>query len=176
MDEHTYNQPNEDAYAADISDIAAMLDAAGAADRASPGSGFEARIAAATMPVAERATLRLVGESAASIPVQRSVSVFDRPVRMAAALAIGAGLLAVWVATLSRSGSIVGSGSTIAQVTPSTGTDANSESADLAFAMAGWGDDSTSSIDDLKTRADSVRSRINDSIDISEFLSEEGAS
>ena len=176
MDEHTYNQPNEDVYAADVSDIAAMLDAAGAADRASPGAGFEARIAAATMPVVAGPVLRLVGETAAPTPGQRSVSVFDRPVRMAAALAIGAGLLAVWVATLSRSGSIVGSGSTVAQVTTANVADATSDSADLAFAMAGWGDDSTSSIDDLKTRVDSVRTRINDSIDISEFLSEEGAS
>jgi hypothetical protein len=70
----------------------------------------------------------------------------------------------------------VGSGSTVAQVTTANGADATSDSADLAFAMAGWGDDSTSSIDDLKTRVDSVRTRINDSIDISEFLSEEGAS
>jgi hypothetical protein len=169
----TSNTPRaDDSLPADLVGIASMLDQAAGADRALPDASFEARIAAATRP---RATspLRLRGEShpAASEP---HTGLFVRRVawatRLAATVAIVGGVTLAWMA--SRTHTTTTEPRLATNATSPTNTD---DSADMAFALAGWGEESTSSMDELRTQAESLHSSIHQGFDVSDMFSEEGA-
>ena len=92
------------------------------------------------------------------------------PMRIAAAVALCGGLIAVRMATMSSTTP----GTTNTTVATATDQPAD-DSMDVAFALVGWSDES-SSLDDLRTRAESLRSNIDAGVDMSDLLSsEEGA-
>jgi len=157
---------------ADVRSIASLLDSCGEAERSLPDAHFEARIAAATLPVAglKQAGLKLTGSQREVAAPSRSTGLWS--MRLAAAVALCGGLIAVRMATMN---STPATGPATASQFASAGDVAGDDSADVAFALVGWTDDS-SSLDDLRTRADSLRTSIDEGVDFSEFLgSEEGA-
>ena len=157
---------------ADVRSIASLLDSCGEAERSMPDARFEARIAAATLPVAglKQAGLKLAGSERQASAPNRSASLWS--MRLAAAVALCGGLIAVRMATMNN---VPMTGSIRTSPLVSSGDVAGDDSADVAFALVGWTDDS-SSLDDLRTRADSLRTSIDEGVDFSELIgSEEGA-
>ena len=174
MDHMMNNNTNaaESKLPADLEQIAALLEADGRAVRSAPDAGFEARLAAATRPVAG---LKLTGSPAdATLISQTSTRRMGLwPMRIAAAVALCGGLIAVRMATMSSTtpGTLGTSNTTVATATDQPADD----SMEVAFALVGWSDES-SSLDDLRTRAESLRSNIDAGVDMSDLLSsEEGA-
>ncbi|MCX5691234.1 MAG: hypothetical protein NTV94_15850 [Planctomycetota bacterium] len=102
MDHMMNNNTNaaESKLPADLEQIAALLEADGRAVRSAPDAGFEARLAAATRPVAG---LKLTGSPAdATLISQTSTRRMGLwPMRIAAAVALCGGLIAVRMATMS---------------------------------------------------------------------------
>jgi hypothetical protein len=89
----------------DVADMAAALDALASRD-ASGRAGLEDRLYMATrgsLPQERPAGLRLSG-SPASMGAGRRSLVRMTPMRLAAAVALGGGVLAVWLATMTGSG------------------------------------------------------------------------
>ncbi len=167
------NRPHEPATPDDVRDVAALLDRVAGATRALPDASFEARLAMRTRPVAARrdqAHPRTTPHFDAW-GMQRT----SRPLwaaRVAAACAIAGGVIAAWVGMQPISGP---SNDRLA----SSGSEAATDDIEWAFAIAGLGDDSDSSLDELlrqaSQQADSIDSTIRQGIDITELFGEEDA-
>lgn len=171
MDHMTNNNTNaaESKLPDDLEQIAALLEADGRAVRSAPDAGFEARLAAATRPVAG---LKLTGSPADATLISQTSSrrMGLWPMRIAAAVALCGGLIAVRMATMNSTTP----GTTNTTVATATDQPAD-DSMEVAFALVGWSDES-SSLDDLRTRAESLRSNIDAGVDMTDLLSsEEGA-
>jgi hypothetical protein len=174
--DHPIRQPEpalpESALHDDIRDIAALLDRAGAATRAMPDASFEARVAMRTRPVPIRSEevrpslslphLGTWGGRRTAGPMWAS--------RIAAALAVAGGLMAAWMGT--RPASMP---STIAPSSVATGSTGSNDDIELAFAVAGLGDQNASTLDELRLQAESIDSTIRRGIDMTDLFGEEGS-
>ena len=94
---HKHTNAAESGLPADLEQIAALLDACGHDERSAPDAGFESRLAAATRPIS---CLRLAGSPKSRETVRHARPMGMWPMRIAAALALCGGLVAVRMATL----------------------------------------------------------------------------
>lgn len=131
---HKHTNAAESGLPADLEQIAALLDACGHDERSAPDAGFESRLAAATRPISG---LRLAGSPKSRETVRHARPMGMWPMRIAAALALCGGLVAVReMATLNSN--IVGTPS----VPVAAATDQLADnSMDVAFALVGWSDE-----------------------------------
>lgn len=175
MNHDPSNRSSDPAQPDDIRDVAALLDRAAAAARAEPDASFEARLAMRTRPVPARRDevhprttphLDTWGVRRTSRPLWSA--------RVAAAFAIAGGVIAAWVGVQTTSAP---SDDRLASMDP--GSEAATDDLEWAFAIAGLGDDTDSSLDDLlkqaSQQADSIDSTIRQGIDISDLFGEEDA-
>lgn len=163
---------SESALPDDVRDVALLLDRDAAATRAMPDASFEARLAMRTRPVPAR--------QEESHP-RRSLPHVDawghhrnaRPLwaaRLAAALAVTGGLVAAWMGVQPTGTPSTGAPSTVATLAPNANDDI-----ELAFAIAGLSEQSSSSLDELRLQAESIDSTIRQGIDMTELFGEEGS-
>ena len=176
MSHNHSNRPSEPALPDDIRDVGTLLDRAAAATRAMPDASFESRLAMRTRPVPARADEAHPLRPAAHLDtwgVQRHA----RPLwaaRVAAALAIAGGVIAAWMGTQPPASP---SAERFAPVTGSVAASSTgvTEDLELAFAIAGLGDDTDSSLDELLQQAESIDSTIRQGLDMTDFFGEDDA-
>ena len=179
MTHHHSNRPSEPALPEDIRDVAALLDRAAAATRARPDASFESRLAMRTRPVPARADETHPLRPAAHLDtwgVQRNA----RPLwaaRVAAALAIAGGVVAAWMGTQPAASPSAErfAAATGPAAASSTGVTSVTDDLELAFAIAGLGDDTDSSLDELLQQAESIDSTIRQGLDMTDLFGEDDA-
>ncbi len=170
------NRPSEPALPDDVRDVASLLDRAAATTRAMPDASFESRMAMRTRPVPARVDESHPLRPAAHVDAWGSHR-NARPLwaaRVAAALAVAGGVIAAWMGTQPPSSP------SAERLAPGAGPVAASsadvaDDLELAFAIAGLGDDTDSSLDELLQQAESIDSTIRQGLDMTDLFGEDDA-
>lgn len=166
------NRPFEPSLPDDVRDVAALLDRAAASTRALPDASFEARVAMRTRPVPARPQESHPPRSPLHLDpwgLPRNA----RPLwaaRVAAALAVAGGVIAAWMGTQPPTTPSVERSAPVAAAPTEVADDL-----ELAFAIAGLGDETDSSLDELLQQAESIDSTIRQGPDMTDLFGEDDA-
>ncbi len=160
-----------------LADVARSLDAWAAAERAAAPADLDARIAGATV-----ALLRQPAPAPLPFPIRATAAggVSRFALRMAAAVAIAATLGAVYMAQRTPRSA---TSTTVAANDPAapTGsaqvaaTDTTTPEEEALYALAGWNDDPSGDLQELRLAADQLGDSLNSSWTASSLGSDEGS-
>ncbi|MBS0198495.1 MAG: hypothetical protein JSR77_17225 [Planctomycetes bacterium] len=150
-------------------EVSALLDRLAKSDAASAPQGFEVRIGRATAPMLESASTPPTFDFSAAASSRNDTSRIGAgsALRLAAAMALAATVGAVVVAQRGGAFSHV--------VAPQTQV-AAAESDEALFALVGWAEGQSDDLAEIRTQTESLDKTIGGGWDLSDLLTDEGAS